>query len=251
MNSVFDERDTDPRVYDQTNPNLTLDGKMVFKGRLSESPFVESIWYTQSEQAGDFTSVAATRWEMVITKMAGRTTMTVRGPETFATPALIPPDAEFLGITFKLGTFMPIFPVPRLVDAPINLPDANSRSFWLNGSSWEFPDFENVDTFVARMMRAGLLAREPVVDAALSGQIKVKELSLRTLQRRFAQATGLSHGAVVQIERALRASDLLAHGVSILDTVDQAGYADQPHLTRALKRYMGQTPKQILDIRSP
>jgi hypothetical protein len=33
---------------------------------------------------------------------------------------------------------------------------------------------------------------------------------------------------------------------SILDTVDLAGYADQPHLTGSLKRYMGQTPAQIL-----
>ncbi|HVU14926.1 MAG TPA: AraC family transcriptional regulator [Phototrophicaceae bacterium] len=248
MNLDFDEHASDG-AYEQTNPNLTLDGKMVFQGRLSDSPFVESIWYTQSERAGNFTSVAATHWEMVITRMMGRTTMTVRGPETVATPAPIPPDAEFLGITFKLGTFMPIFPASGLVDAPINLPGANSRAFWLNGSAWEFPTFENADTFVARLTRAGLLAREPLVDAALRGQIKVKELSLRTVQRRFAQATGLSHSTVVQIERALRASGLLARGVPILDTVEQAGYADQPHLTRALRRYVGQTPGQILNIR--
>jgi methylphosphotriester-DNA--protein-cysteine methyltransferase len=38
---------------------------------------------------------------------------------------------------------------------------------------------------------------------------------------------------------------LLRQGASILDTVYQAGYFDQPHLTRALKRFTGQTPAQI------
>jgi methylphosphotriester-DNA--protein-cysteine methyltransferase len=42
---------------------------------------------------------------------------------------------------------------------------------------------------------------------------------------------------------------LLQQGVSILDTVDQAGYFDQPHLTRALKHLMGQTPAQIIRTR--
>jgi AraC-like DNA-binding protein len=37
----------------------------------------------------------------------------------------------------------------------------------------------------------------------------------------------------------------LRQGVSILDTVEQAGYADQPHLTRSLKRLIGQTPAQL------
>ena len=65
------------------------------------------------------------------------------------------------------------------------------------------------------------------------------------MQRRFLRATGLSHAAVVQIERAHRAQALLQAGVPILDVVALAGYADQPHLTRSLKRFLGETPAQI------
>ncbi|MEJ2559367.1 MAG: AraC family transcriptional regulator [Anaerolineae bacterium] len=83
----------------------------------------------------------------------------------------------------------------------------------------------------------------PVVDAVLRGH--PQELSIRTVQRRFLQATGITHNAVHQIERARHATLLLESGLSILDTVDQAGYYDQPHLTRSLKRYIGQTPTQI------
>jgi methylphosphotriester-DNA--protein-cysteine methyltransferase len=65
------------------------------------------------------------------------------------------------------------------------------------------------------------------------------------VQRRFQRATGMSHGLIAQIERAQRAAALLAQGVSILDTVEQAGYADQPHLTRSLRRFVGRTPAEL------
>jgi methylphosphotriester-DNA--protein-cysteine methyltransferase len=49
-----------------------------------------------------------------------------------------------------------------------------------------------------------------------------------------------------QIERARHATNLLREGVSILDTVHQAGYFDQSHLTRSLTQRIGQTPPEII-----
>jgi len=65
------------------------------------------------------------------------------------------------------------------------------------------------------------------------------------------RATGLTQSAARQIERARYATYLLQQGVSILDTVEQAGYFDQPHLTRSLKHLIGQTPAQILQKNRP
>ncbi|WP_343422951.1 AraC family transcriptional regulator [Candidatus Flexifilum breve] len=42
---------------------------------------------------------------------------------------------------------------------------------------------------------------------------------------------------------------LLQRGRSILDVVAQAGYADQPHLTRSLKYYVGHTPAQLAGVK--
>jgi hypothetical protein len=219
--------------------------KFTFDERLSDSPFVETIWHSQSEGAGlSFTSVAEAHFGIVITRQKDRTWFTVRGPETSATPAPIPEDADFTGIIFKLGTFMPHLPVTRLVDAPINLPDASSRSFWLNSSAWEFPTYENIDTFVERLVRQGLLVSDPLVADVLKG--KPQEWTMRSERRRFVRATGLTYGAVYQIERARQAQAMLERGVSILDTIEHTGYFDQPHLTRSLKRFVGQTPAQIL-----
>lgn len=225
--------------------------KFAFNERLSDSPYIDILWQTQHEGTGldTFTSTAAYGCGIVVTRQKGAITVTLRGPETLATPAPVPAEAEFLGIQFRLGTFLTPFPTIQLVDDPVNLPDASGRSFWLNGSAWEFPTYDNAETFVDRLVRAGLLAREPVVDAVMQG--KVKDVSLRSVQRRFLRATGLTQGTIHQIDRARQAMTLLQQGVSILDTVDQAGYADQPHMTRSLKRLMGQTPAQIISAINP
>jgi AraC-like DNA-binding protein len=172
--------------------------------------------------------------------------MTVRGPETQATPAYNPAEAEFLGVLFKPGVFMPSFPARTVRDRQdLTLPKATDRSFWLNGSAWQFPTYENVDTFIDRLVCEGLLIRDPIVGEVSKGQ--PVEMSLRTVQRRFLQATGLTQNTLYQINRARYATSLLKEGMSILDTVHAAGYFDQPHLTRSLKHFIGLTPAQIID----
>ena len=221
-----------------------------FEERLSDSPFVERIWRAQSEHTGDFLSVAASWWEMVVSKYRGEMTITVRGPETKATPLHVTlVGSEFFGIIFKHGAFMPHFPVGRLVDGDLNLPDASGKAFWLNGSAWQFPNYENADTFIQRLVREDLLVCDSIIGPVLRGE--PQELSPRSIQRRFVQATGLTHGSIRTIQRARRATMLLQEGVSILDTVEQAGYSDQAHLTRALKYLMGKTPAQILHQSEP
>jgi len=215
-----------------------------FEGRPAESPLIESIWRTQTENAGSFISAAAPYFGLVVTHYEGKTTITLRGPETKATPAEFPAGAEFFGIVFKLGTFMPHLSTKMLMDRrDLHLPEANHQSFWLHGSAWQIPTYENADTFVQRLMREGLLVREPVVDAVLQGRPQV--LSIRSVQYRFLTATGLTLSTIRQIERARHATALLEHGIPILDTAFETGYFDQAHLTRSLKRFMGQTPAQI------
>ncbi len=212
--------------------------------RLSDSPFVDRIWRNHSQEGHPFTSISNAHWSMVVTTIDGKSTLTVRGPETKPTPAYVPPNAEFFGIQFKLGTLMPYMPPKRVMDRQdINLPISSRRKFWLNGASWQFPDYENVDTFIEWLVRGDTLIYDPLVADILRGEPAV--MSLRTVQRRFLQATGLTHGTVAQIERARYAAILLKEGTSILDTVDKVGYADQPHLTRSLKRFIGLTPAQL------
>jgi hypothetical protein len=218
--------------------------EFAFDTRSANSSFVEMVWQTHSERAGTFTSVAASNWEMVITTFGGKTAITARGPETKASQADFPADAEYFGITFKLGTFMPNLPIKTLLDRQdATLPEASSKSFWLCGSAWDLPTFENADVFVDRLIRQGILVRDPVVEAAILGH--TPNMSIRSLQYRFLQATGLTHKTIQQIERARSAVSLLERGTPISDTAFELGYFDQAHLSNSLKRFMGSTPAQI------
>jgi AraC-like DNA-binding protein len=216
----------------------------VFEERASDTPFVQKIWRTRSEPAASFISVAVPNWEIVVTRERGKTSLTLRGPETAASVAPIPEDAEIFGVQFPLGAFMPSFSPGQLVNGALTLPNATGRSFRLNGSAWDFPTFDNADLFVNRLVRDGLLVRDPIVEAALQGQ--AIDLSVRSVQRRILRATGLTHSTIRQMARAERAVALLEQGVPILETVARASYADQAHLTRSLRRFIGQTPAQIV-----
>jgi Helix-turn-helix domain len=210
----------------------------------SPSPYVEETWRARSEPEESFISVAATHWELCVTRQRGTAWLTVRGPETKATMVPIPQDAEFFGIQFRLGTFMPGLLPGRLIDRSVTLPPARRGSVWLDGSAWELPEPHNADVFVHRLVSAGLLVHDSVASAALGGD--VAGLSTRSVERRVARATGLTRGAIRQIGRAEAAVELLTRGVDALDVSRRLGYADQPHLIRSLKRFMGQTPSQIV-----
>jgi AraC-like DNA-binding protein len=217
---------------------------LAFDDRPSDSVHVDRIWCSRSERGGPFVSIAQGHFEIAVTRHRGRTFVTLRGPETTATAAVCPSEGEWLGIRFTPGVFMPRLTPGNLRDRrDVTLPAATKRSFWLNGSAWEYPDFENADTFVEKLVRKGIIARDFAVDAMLQGH--PLRLPLRSAQRHFVRATGITHRTMRQIERARHATLLLRRGVPILDAVHEAGYFDQPHLTRSLKALIGATPAEI------
>jgi AraC-like DNA-binding protein len=215
--------------------------------RPSALPVVDMFWHTTSTASGSFISPATSNWELVVTTLDGKTCMTARGPETYATEGTFPADATFFGISFKLGTFMPHLPLKHLLNRQdFTLPAASTQSFWLQGAAWEVPTFENADVFVKRLIHDGILIRDPLVEDTIQGHYPA--LSVRSLQYRFLHATGISHKTIQQIERAKQAAALLKTGMPILDTVDRLGYFDQSHLTNALRRFIGRTPTQIASM---
>ncbi|HEV2502600.1 MAG TPA: helix-turn-helix domain-containing protein [Mesorhizobium sp.] len=189
-------------------------------------------------------SVALPHWQIVVVKPSnGRPMTVVRGPETTTSVTGIPQDAEFLGIEFKLGAFMPAVALDALVNVGRELDVVSASRVVFAGRSWEIPNFDNAFDFVEHLVRDGALVRDPVVQQTLQRQpVAITE---RSVQRRFLRATGLTYGTVRQIERAERTVDLLSAGVSILDAVDIAGYSDQAHMTRSLQRFVGRTPGQL------
>ena len=212
---------------------------------------LERIWTATCDSPTDFSSVAKANPMIAVARIAGTTTVHLRGPETRATTVSCPPGSEYLGAELRLGAYLPMFPPARLADLrDVVLPTLPDGRILLDNRAWEVPAPHNVDVFVDRLERAGLLVVDPLVEALHPGDAgdtgdhgdAGRRVSERTVQSRFVRAVGLSRRTLHAIERARHAARLLTAGTAIADVVHEAGYHDQPHLTRALRHLIGQTP---------
>jgi AraC-like DNA-binding protein len=220
-----------------------------FGERSSNSPYLSCIWESQSSRDGEFLSVAYPQWEIVFSRIAGKLGVFLRGAVTFATKKSVPGDGSWVGLRFRSGTVMAGLDYNDLRDADFSLPVVGGNSFLLAGMAWKVPTFENADDFVTRLVRRGLIASDPLVSAAMAGEV-VDGKKLRQQQRRFIKSTGLSKQTIATIERAQIAARMLRDGNTISDTVAAAGFSDQSHLTRSLKRFIGLTPGQMLSTKN-
>ncbi|GHG33621.1 AraC family transcriptional regulator [Amycolatopsis bullii] len=235
-------------------PDVALDRFENFSGleyRLSDSPYVEGVYRVAPNGGhGSFApermvSVVNSNWELLVWASDGVTTVSVRGPET--RPTVVPLGGGLgstFGVIFRHGAFLRMLPVGGLVDSSVSSPYTTPRSFVLQGSEWEIPTYENAETFVERLVRAGLLVRDPLVTDVVAGDRPVL-VTPRSVQRRVAAATGLTQGMIRQIERARQATMLLRQGVAAAEVVHLVGYHDQPHLARSLTRFVGRTATQL------
>lgn len=189
------------------------------------------------------TSIATSTWELVFWEHEGVGHAALRGPETSATSVEITGDSESFGITFSHGTSMPHLPISGLVDREIGSPHVSEGMFVLRGEEWEIPHMDCAEQFVQKLVRAGVLVRDPLVEEVVrDGSTPMGE---RTAQRLVVAATGLTRGAIHRIERARHAAALLIEGVAPIEVVHRVGYYDQPHLARSLQRFIGRTATQL------
>lgn len=208
-----------------------------------EGPLVQ-VWSAQCDSPTDFSSLASIHPGIGFARAGGVTTVHLRGPATRASTLSCPRDSEYFGADFRLGAFLPMFPpagLANLQDAVLpTLPDGR---ILLDGHAWEMPTPQNLDVFIARLQRAGLLVVDPLIDELRHWEPRT--MPRRTAQSRFVRAVGLSRRKLQVIERARRAAGLLRSGGAIADVACAAGYHDQPHLTRSLRELIGHTPAEV------
>lgn len=218
---------------------------LIITSRGSDSPWIDSVWTSSSTRVSEMTSVASETWGLVFCEQRGRVQVTVTGPETRTATAPVPEEAVFVGVQFALGTSLRMLPGTALVDSGIDLPDATRRSFRLDGRRWPVPTADDLEDLVDRLARRGLIERDPLVAEVLRGGRPT--VTPRTVERRFRAATGLRQGAARQIARARRAALQLSAGRPPGEVADRLDYYDEPHLARALRRYIGRTARQLRD----
>ena len=204
------------------------------------------VWAAECDSRTDFSSIASVNPGIGFVRVGGATTVHLRGPETRAATLSCPHDAEYFGADFRLGAYLPMFAPARLANLQdVVLPILPDGRILLDGRAWEMPTPQNLDVFIDRLRRAGLLVFDPLIEELQLGG-PVRSLPERTAQSRFVRAVGLSRRKLQLIERARHAARLLRAGAAIADVVSGAGYYDQPHLTRVLRQLIGHTPAELV-----
>jgi methylphosphotriester-DNA--protein-cysteine methyltransferase len=122
----------------------------------------------------------------------------------------------------------------------------DSEHFELAGHIFRIPTYENAEEVVNDMVSQGVLRNDTVVQSMLQGTPKAS--SQRSLQRHFKTTTGLSRKKLADIRRAQDAVRRLKEGDTPADAAANAGYYDQPHLTKSLKRLMDSSPTDVDDV---
>jgi AraC-like DNA-binding protein len=202
------------------------------------------IWAAECDSPTDFSSIASVNPGIGFARVGGRTSVHLRGPATRASTLSCPKDTDYFGVDFRLGAYLPTFPPATLANLrDAVLPTLPGGRILLDGEAWEMPTPMNVDVFVDRLARAGLLVVDPLIDDLRHGDVRA--LPERTAQSRFVHAVGLSRRTLHVIERARRAARQLRAGTPIADVAFEAGYHDQPHLTRSLRALIGYTPREV------
>jgi hypothetical protein len=201
------------------------------------------VWVAECDSPTDFSSIASVSPGIGFARVGGATTVHLRGPAMQASTLSCPRDSAYFGADFRLGAYMPMFPPARLANLQdAVLPTLPDGRILLDGRAWEMP--QNVDVFIDRLERAGLLVVDPLIEE-LRHAGAVRSMPKRTAQSRFVRAVGLSRRKLQLIERARHAARLLRAGSAIVDVVSDAGYHDQPHLTRAIRQLIGYTPAEL------
>jgi hypothetical protein len=211
----------------------------------TDASIVNRVWRTRSDAEDTMTSAARTCCQLILTRIQGHLLVSLRGPETRATTAPVPPNAEFLGIRLALGTVLQPHPAASIVDGHVPFPVTDSGRVVIGGEDWEAPTYENAEQFVRRLRDAGLLVRSRLKAEEHFAGHPGSRRSKRTLQRRYRAITGLSQTAVTQIDRVNAAATMLREGLDWRTVVEMLGYFDQAHLARALRRYLGTTARGL------
>lgn len=218
---------------------------LVFNAIAGELPLAQRVWWAGCDATTDFTSAAKASCMIAFARSEAGVTVHLRGPETRGTSLTCSEGWEFFGVELRLGAYLPLYPPSGLTDLnDALLPILPGERIVLDNREWEMPNEQNVDVFLDRLARAGLVVFDPLVDEIRHGE-RPRGMSERMAQIRFRRAVGISHRKLVSIEQAQQAAQLLTAGSSIADVVSACGYYDQPQLARAMRWATGHTPGEL------
>ena len=206
-------------------------------------PLVESVTHSVFTTTGSVEFLPDHCWDIAFIRNRGGTFVLRTGLTTRPVQFDVEPGDENFTIAFKPFAYMPLMPGEVMRDEGVMLDMAGPDRFMLGTQSFEIPRLDSVEDFVRRLTTTEALESNRLVASVVSGHPDAA--TERTLQRHFLKTTGLTLKTYGQIARARRALTMLGQGTPAAEVAYALGYADQPHLIRSLRTFMGTTPGQV------
>lgn len=214
-----------------------------YEARSSDHPLIDNVMVGEIAAAVLVQRPAEPRWHLIVLDGPGPDRVVLAGPKSASDSFEVPSEVRGTWVQLRLGAHVAGMRMSDLVDVEIPLADRGRRTFELRGSQVEIREDDDVEAMVGKLAGDGVLAFDPLVARALAGVSSA--VPERTVRHRVRSATGQSREQIRQIERAKHAAALISTGLPLAVVAAEAGYTDQPHLTRSVKRWMGRTPGQF------
>jgi AraC-like DNA-binding protein len=211
--------------------------KLIWRERTSKSDFITSVWYCNALLATTHRVLADACISLVLVKVKDEVRVVLRGPQTQPYNEFLEAGYECVAIRLQPGAFIRGFSAQGFINSSLALPADTEARFWFEGAHLKFPDFDNVELLIDQLHALGYLQYEMPDD--------VKALSARSYSRFVKRTTGLSPYRLRQLQRTHQALRLLKQGMPSTMVAAELEFADESHLIRVLKQFLGYTPKQL------
>jgi AraC-like DNA-binding protein len=201
-----------------------------------------TVVQTYADKDGEDLVAPDGHWDIMVYKLKG-VYQVLLFDRPLLQPVKVPVIAgqEQLIVSFHAGSY--ITQIPRSEKGVHFLPVQNNE-FHIGSCAFAIPTFEKVEEFVQALIEKSILIQDKVVVRTTQNQ--KQGASIRTVQRQFRRITGMTPHYYAQALRARQAAIMLRQGHPPVTVAHELGYADQFHMTHALKKFVGKTPREIM-----
>lgn len=215
---------------------------LLWRERNPELESIDSVWTIRAAVIMERIVPADPCTSIILVQSNASAEVIIRGPETAPRSEILLPGYTWIGIRLRPGVQIKNFPAQQLTNSFRILPANSDGQFQFEASVLHFPSFSNAEQLITQMRNLGYVSGK-----SLNGKEPPERvMSSKSYYRFVRRSTGLSPYKLHQLQRMSEALGLLRKGIPAATVASELGFADQAHLTRAAKQFLGYTPKELL-----
>lgn len=211
--------------------------------RQSLHPWIDTVWQTICLNDGIYRATPDGSWDLIRSVApGGKSFVFLSGQATEPVEVPYLEGESSVVISFAAHVYLAGDKEVR-TGAAIRPLEVTAERFLLDGIDLPLPTFQNAESLVDAMIRAGLLLSDDTVAKAFTA--KPRAASRRSVQLHFKNTTGITQKDFQLIRRAQEAVRRLKDGENAAAVAIDLGYTDQPHMIKSIKKIMGALPSNL------